>query len=88
MVWDGPGAPGAPPAGGAAGPAIAPLDPAIVALHQVATGLQVQTESVWSGDTGPWAAPVFIRRWLRQQVPALPASLVVCLDPQWPVFGR
>jgi len=85
VVWDGTGAP---PAGGAAGPVIAPLDPAVVALRRVAGGLQVQTEGVWSGDTGPWAAPVFIRRWLQQQVPGLPVGLVLCLDPQWPVFAR
>jgi hypothetical protein len=31
---------------------------------------------------------VFIRRWLLQQVPAMPAGLALCLDPQWPVFAR
>ena len=84
VLWDGPGAtpPGAQP-----GPVIAPLDPAIVPLKRVAGGLQVQGAGVWSGDTGPWAAPVFIRRWLRQQVPGLPADLALCLDPVWPGFA-
>ena len=25
---------------------------------------------------------------LQQQVPAMPAALALCLDPQWPVFAR
>ena len=77
VLWDGPGAAGA----------NAPLDPAIVPLHHSAGGLLVQTAGVWSGDTGPWQAPVFIRRWLMQQVPGLPATLPLCLDPQWPAFA-
>lgn len=80
VVWD------RPAAGLAAG--AAPLDPAIVPLRRSATGVQVQDGGVWSGDTGPWAAPAFIRRWLQQQVPDLPADLALCLDPQWPVFAR
>ena len=59
----------------------APLDPAIVPLRRSGAALQVQTTGVWSGDTGPWAAPPFIRRWLQQQVPAMPAALALCLDP-------
>ena len=66
----------------------APLDPAIVPLHRVGGALQVQSAGVWSGDTGPWAAPVFIRRWLQQQVPGLPPDLAHCLDPTWPAFAR
>ncbi|MDH4393850.1 MAG: hypothetical protein QE285_20790 [Aquabacterium sp.] len=82
VVWDGPGA------SAAGAPTNAPLDPAIVPLRRVGGALQVQSAGVWSGDTGPWAAPVFIRRWLQQQVPGLPTDLVLCLDPQWPVFSR
>jgi hypothetical protein len=77
VVWDGPGA----------APAAAPLDPAIVPLRRTGGTLQVQDAGVWSGDTGPWVAPVFIRRWLQQQVPAMPADLALCLDPQWPAFA-
>ena len=77
VLWDGPGATGA----------NAPLDPAIVPLRYSAGGLLVQTTGVWSGDTGPWQAPVFIRRWLMLQVPGLPATLPLCLDPQWPPFA-
>lgn len=77
VVWDGAGAQ----------PVHAPLDPAIVPLHRVGGVLQVQTTGVWSGDTGPWHAPVFIRRWLQRQLPALPADLALCLDPQWPAFA-
>lgn len=77
VVWDGAGAQ----------PVPAPLDPAIVPLHRVGGMLQVQTTGVWSGDTGPWTAPVFIRRWLQRQLPAMPADLALCLDPQWPAFA-
>ncbi len=84
VLWDGPGtvpdAPGTAPA--------APLDPAIVPLRRTGGSLQVQSAGVWSGDTGPWVAPVFIRRWLQRQAPGLPADLALCLDPQWPVFAR
>ena len=80
VVWDGAGAAGV--------PVSAPLDPAIVPLRRTPTGWQVQTAGVWSGDTGPWTAPVFIRRWLQQQVSGLPVDLALCLDPQWPVFAR
>ncbi len=66
----------------------APLDPAIVPLRRLGAGLQVVTAGVWSGDTGPWAAPVFIRRWLQRQLPGLPPDLALCLDPQWPVLTR
>ncbi len=81
VLWDGPGA------ATDAAAISAPLDPAIVPLRRSAAGLQVQPAGVWSGDTGPWQAPVFIRRWLQQQVPGLPADLALCLDPQWPAFA-
>jgi len=68
-------------------PASAPLDPAIVPLRRVGGALQVQGAGVWSGDTGPWHPPGFIRRWLQQQVPLLPPALALCLDPQWPPFA-
>jgi hypothetical protein len=76
--WDGPGTAGA----------SAPLDPAIVPLHRHGDRWQVQDAGVWSGDTGPWAAPPFIRRWLQHQLPGLPGALAACLDPHWPVFAR
>lgn len=83
VVWD--AAPAAPPAAAAA---TAPLDPAIVVLQaRPGQAPQVHPRGVWSGDTGPWLAPVFIRRWLQQAVPALPPALVLCLQPQWPVFS-
>jgi len=83
VLWDNPAAVPATAATGAS----APLDPAIVPLRRSTAGMLVQTTGVWSGDTGPWQAPVFIRRWLRQQVPGLPAALPLCLDPQWPAFA-
>lgn len=81
VVWDG-------PAANTSAAFSAPLDPAIVPLRRVGGALQVQSAGVWSGDTGPWAAPVFIRRWLQRQVPGLPADLALCLDPTWPAFAR
>lgn len=74
------------------GPAARPgqpgaLDPAIVPLRRDGAGLRVLAEGVWSGDSGPWLAPVFIRRFLAQRVPALPAALRQCLDPQLPPFA-
>lgn len=77
VLWDGPGAAGS----------SAPLDPAIVPLRRSAGGLLVQTAGVWSGDSSPWQAPVFIRQWLHRQIPDLPAMLPLCLDPQWPAFA-
>jgi hypothetical protein len=77
VVWDAAGTP----------PASAPLDPAIVPLRRVGAQWQVLDAGVWSGDTGPWHPPVFIRRWLQRQVPALPADLALCLDPRWPAFA-
>lgn len=86
VVWDGSGA--TPGAVSARDPGAALLDPAIVPLRRVGATLQVLGAGVWSGDTGPWAAPVFIRRWLQRQVPGLPADLALCLDPTWPAFAR
>ena len=69
-------------------PAIGPaIDPAIVPLRRVNGALQVQAAGVWSGDTGPWWPPVFIRRQLAERLPALPAALRQCLDPQRPPFA-
>lgn len=70
------------------GPSDAPIDPAIVPLRRVNGMLQVQAAGVWSGDTGPWWPPVFIRRQLAERLPALPAALRQCLDPQLPPFAR
>lgn len=69
------------------GPAAA-LDPAIVPLLRQGGRLQVAAAGVWSGDTGPWFAPVFIRRVLAQRLPGLPAPLRQCLDPQLAPFNR
>ena len=66
---------------------LAPLDPTIVPLARRGGVLQVQAAGVWSGDAGPWAAPVFIRRFLAQRLPGLPAPLRQCLDPQLAPFA-
>ena len=63
-------------------------DPAIVPLRRQGGQLQVVATGVWSGDTGPWFAPVFIRRVLAQRLPDLPTALRQCLDPQLAPFKR
>lgn len=68
-------------------PTVAPLNPAIVPLQKADGRWQVLQAGVWSGDTGPWHTPVFVRRWLTRQVPTLPAPLVQCLDVQAHLFG-
>ena len=85
LRWDGPGQ--------ALDPAIVPLlRQGVSPAGHVGQGgdshYQVQPAGVWSGDTGPWFAPVFIRRFLARRVPALPAALRQCLDPQVPPFNR
>ena len=70
------------------GSADTPIDPAIVPLRRVNGTLQVQAAGVWSGDTGPWWPPVFIRRQLAERLPDLPAALRQCLDPLLPPFAR
>ena len=69
------------------GAALAPLDPTIVPLARRGGVLQVQAAGVWSGNAGPWAAPVFIRRFLAERLPGLPAPLRQCLDPQLAPFA-
>ena len=82
LRWDG-------AAAATAATAITPqLDPAIVPLRRQGGQLQVVATGVWSGDTGPWFAPVFIRRLLAQRLPDLPTALHQCLDPQLAPFKR
>ena len=69
------------------GAALAPLDPSIVPLARRGGVLHVQASGIWSGDAGPWAAPVFIRRFLAERLPGLPAPLRQCLDPQLAPFA-
>lgn len=67
-------------------PTVAPLNPAIVPLQRIGGQWQVLQTAVWSGDTGPWSVPVFVRRWLQRQAPQLPTALVQCLDPEVSLF--
>jgi len=59
------------------------LNPSIVVLQRVHGHWQIQDRAVWSGSTAPWHAGALVRRYLRQQAPALPEKLLACfaIDP-------
>ena len=51
------------------------LNPSILFLRQSEGIWQIQDSAVWSGSTAPWHAANFVRRYLRQQAPAIWAQL-------------
>lgn len=55
------------------------LNPSLVVLRQVNGQWQIQDTAVWSGSTAPWLAADFVRRYLRQQAPAMPPPLLDCM---------
>jgi len=55
------------------------LKPTLVVLQQAPTW-RVQPQAVWSGSTAPWRVNDFVRRYLRQQAPDLPAALLDCVE--------
>lgn len=55
------------------------LKPTLVVLQQ-APAWRVQPQAVWSGSTAPWRVNDFVRRYLRQQAPELPAPLLDCVE--------
>lgn len=59
------------------------LKPTWVVLRLQTGQWRVLDPSVWSGSTAPWHSGDFVRRYLRQQVPDLPLTLLNCLrvDP-------
>ena len=59
------------------------LNPSLVVLHLQGGQWRVQDRAVWSGSTAPWHSGNLVRRYLREQAPALPTALLDCVkvDP-------
>lgn len=64
------------------------LNPSIVVLRQTEGAWQIQDNAVWSGSTAPWQAADFVRRYLRQQAPDLPESLLDCFPVEQLRYGQ
>lgn len=56
------------------------LQPSLVVLRWQEGKWRVQEAAVWSGSTAPWNSADFVRRYLRQQAPELPQTLLQCLN--------
>jgi hypothetical protein len=56
------------------------LQPALVVLRFQTGQWRVQDPAVWSGSTAPWHSGDFVRRYLRQQAPDLPQTLLACVS--------
>ncbi len=55
------------------------LNPSIVVLRQHAGDWLIQDSAVWSGSTAPWQPAHFVRQYLQQQAPEMPAALIDCV---------
>jgi len=55
------------------------LKPTLVVLQR-APDWRVHPQAVWSGSTAPWRVNDFVRRYLRQQAPDLPGTLLHCVE--------
>jgi hypothetical protein len=64
------------------------LNPSIVVLRQSAGAWHIQDSAVWSGSTAPWHAGHFVRRYLRQQAPDLPETLLACFEIDHTRYGQ
>ena len=64
------------------------LNPSIVVLRQSAGAWHIQDSAVWSGSTAPWHAADFVRRYLRQQAPDLPETLLACFAIDLNRYGQ
>ncbi|MEN9624487.1 MAG: hypothetical protein RJB17_1282 [Pseudomonadota bacterium] len=72
------------------------LNPSILFLRQTEGVWQIQDSAVWSGSTAPWHAANFVRRYLRQQAPAIwiqlhetwPESLLDCFEIDLVRYGQ
>jgi hypothetical protein len=60
------------------------LNPSLVVLRLQDGQWRVQDQAVWSGSTAPWHSGNLVRRYLREQAPALPQALLDCVkvDPK------
>ena len=55
------------------------LNPSLVVMHKQGEQWRVQDKAIWSGSTAPWHSADFVRKFLRQQAPELPETLLNCL---------
>ena len=54
------------------------LNPSVVVMHRVSDTWKIQDDAVWSGETSPWNAADFVRRYLQNKQPELPKALLNC----------
>jgi len=64
------------------------LNPSIVVLQRVKGNWQIQDRAVWSGSTAPWHPGTLVRRYLRQQAPELPETLLSCFAIDLNRYGQ
>lgn len=64
------------------------LNPSIVVLRQWGGAWHIQDTAIWSGSTAPWHAADFVRRYLRQQAPELPETLLACFPIDLARYGQ
>ena len=64
------------------------LLPAIVLIQQVNSHPSIVQNGIWSGQTHPWHAAPYIRRYITSQVPQAPTALIECADPTVSNLGK
>jgi hypothetical protein len=57
------------------------LLPAVVLMDTDQGQLRMVPHAIWSGETHPWLAAPFIRKYLSSQAPQSPRQLLACFDP-------
>lgn len=57
------------------------LLPAVVMLDTSEGEPRIVPNAIWSGETHPWLAAPFIRKYLSSKAPQSPAQLLECFDP-------
>jgi hypothetical protein len=62
------------------------LEPAVIVLEKIASGMPIHHHLIWSGSTQPWVSGPWIRRYLQQRAPQVPSDLWACFDPTPALF--
>lgn len=57
------------------------LLPAVVLMDTDQGQPRIVPHAIWSGETHPWLAAPFIRKYLSSQAPQSPRQLLACFDP-------
>jgi len=57
------------------------LLPAVVLVHREAGEQIIVPNAIWSGETHPWLAAPYIRRYISGKVPQAPRQLLDCFEP-------